>query len=109
MIILYTFTLPTAVDGMTHVGITEEIRDNGRFKLTGAYGTESGSFVPATMMQPYKMNITGDNLIDLDEQSLSAGRPISKSRHDIDSVDLITWLSEDPATIQARIDAKKEG
>lgn len=105
---LYTFKLPKAVDGMTHVGIQEEQRTAVRLYVGGLYGKvrPNGSFRAATMMHQFMLNIVDDQLEDLDQQSLAAGRPSSKPRHALDSADVAHWLEEAPARIKARIDAR---
>ena len=106
---LYVFALHTSVDAQTHVGVTEEIWDLGLHKVTGVYGKNPvAGFKPATAMQPFKKIITGDELIDLDEESKDKGRPPTKARSDMDSADVATWLAENPAVRAARILARNE-
>lgn len=105
---LYVFALPTAVNGMTHVAVEEEHRNAGRIYVGGVYGKDlTGGFSPGEKMHPFQVNIAGDNLIDLDEQSKAAGRPSTKPRYSMDSADVASWLEEDPTVIQARIEARK--
>ena len=105
---MYIFTLPSTIDGMTHIGVQEEVRTDDRIYVSGEYGKlVAGTFTPATRMIAHAVNITDDYLVDLDEQSKAAGRPSDKPRHSIDSTDIVSWLEEDPAVIQARIDARQ--
>ena len=104
---LYIFALPKAVNGMTHVAVEEEHRNAGRIYVGGVYGKNpSAGFKPGEMMHPFMVNIAGEDLIDLDEQSKAAGRPSTKPRHRMDSTDVATWLEEDPTVVQTRIDAR---
>ena len=109
MRILYTFELPAPINGITHVAIMEEIRDGHRIKVSGVYGTmDDDTFGPSTIAVPFAIDIGGEDLIDLDEQSVAAGRPPQKPYWEIDSGDIVAWLEEDPAVRQARIEARIE-
>ncbi len=106
---LYIFALPKAVNGMTHVAVEGESRNAGRINIIGVFGKDlNRGFKPGQMMSPFQMNIAGDNLIDLDEKSLSLGRPSTKPRYKMDSSDIAAWLEEDPITIQTRIDTRTQ-
>lgn len=105
---LYIFALPDQIDGMTHVAVTEEIRDRNVIKLTGTYGKDlNAGFQPATHMVPFVDRIQGERLIDLDEDSKDLGRPAAKKWWDMDQSDVADWEEQSPAVIQARIDARK--
>lgn len=105
---LYIFKLPAPVDGQTHVGVTEEIRDGGLFKVTGTYGKlPVAGWRPATAMGPFQRPISGDERVDLIEQANVAGRPSTLPDHDVRSSDLVAFLEEDPAVREARIGARE--
>ena len=107
MEILYTFVLANAVDGMTHVGVTEEIRDGSRIKVTGVYGKSlAGGFEPATHMIPFLDDIRGVRLIDLQEESEASGRPADKDWFNMDQDDVASWLADDPSAVAGRIAAR---
>lgn len=104
---LYIVALHEPVKGITHVAVSEEIRDGGRIKVSGQYGTlEDGEFEPAAITVPYHKDIRGEELDDLAAQSLAAGRPKSKPRHEMASTDVADWLAEDAEVVQARIEPK---
>ncbi len=102
---LYIFQLSRSVNEMTHVGVTEEIRDGDRIKVTGVYGKDLvAGFRPATHMVPFRDDIRGERLEDLQRESLAAGRPADKDWYDMDQADVADWLEEDPAIIETRIE-----
>lgn len=106
---LYLYSLHAPINGITHVGILEEIRDGRRIHVSGQYGTlVDDAFEPSTIAVPFQANISGEDLIDLDEQSQAAGRPAGKPPWEIDSADIAAWLGEDPEVQQARIDERIE-
>ena len=104
---LYTFVLPTTVNGMTHVAVLGEQRKASSINVTGEYGKIVNSvFQSGVMMVPFQADIAGEHLIDLGEQSKAAGRPPTKPRHSMDSTDVALWLEEDPTVIETRIAAR---
>jgi hypothetical protein len=105
---LYVFALYAPVNGITHVGVLEEIRDGRRISVSGSYGTlDDDDFQPSAIAVPYNVKISGEDLIDLDAQSLAAGRPPAKPCWEIGSADVAAWLAEDPAVREARIEERR--
>ena len=108
---LYIFKLPKAVNGQTHVRVTQEIRDARRTNIVGYYGKLStgGKWAEAEKMHTFDPDITGEDRADLIEAANAAGRPSTLGDHDIRSDDLAAWLAEDPAVRQARIKGRGPG
>ncbi|KKN88083.1 hypothetical protein LCGC14_0251550 [marine sediment metagenome] len=105
---LYIFALPASVDGMTHVAVVEEIRDGRRFGISGVYGRDLvGGFRPAEFMRPFHIDISGDELIDLQELSETNGRPADKKWYEMSQSDVAEWLEDDLGAIQERIIARQ--
>lgn len=108
MDILYVVALHEPIEGITHIAVGEEIRDAGRINISGQYGTlEDGEFEPGVITGPFHKDIRDEELADLDEQSLTAGRPKDKPRYTLDSGDVAAWLAEDAEVVQARIEARR--
>lgn len=105
---LYTFKLPTSIDGMTHVRVTQEIRDAYRTNIVGYYGKLSaGEWTEAEKMHTFRPDIRGEERVDLVEEANAAGRPSTLADHDIRSDDVAAWLAEDPAVKRARIEGRR--
>lgn len=109
MDVLYSAALhEPPINGVTHLGIMEEIRERSRIKVSGDYGTmDDDTFVKASITLPFSHEFRGEELIDLDEQSQAAGRPAEKPFWELDASDIIAWLEEDPAVRQERIAARR--
>ena len=104
---IYTFKLPTPVNGLTHVRVTQEIRDGKRLNIVGEYGKLArDEWTPGEKMHAFGANIRGEERVDLIEAANAAGRPSTLADHDIRSGDVAVWLAEDPAVKQARIEAR---
>ena len=107
---LYIFQLPAPVDGQTHVGVTEHKADGSQTRVTGVYGkmsrTDPPEWQPAVAMSPWQRSIRGYYRADLVIQANAAGRPVGLADHDMRDTDMQAWLEEDPAVVQARIDAR---
>ena len=106
---LYIFKLPKAVNGQTHVRVTQEIRDARRTNIVGYYGKLStgGKWTEAEKMHTFDPDIEGGHRVDLVEAANAAGRPSTLADHDIRSDDLLKWLEEDLAVISERIEARR--
>ena len=104
---IYTFKLPAAGNRLTHVRVTQEIRDGKRLNIVGEYGKLAGDkWTPGEMMRAFGADIQGEERVDLIEAANAAGRPSTLGDHDIRSGDVAVWLAEDPAVKQARIEAR---
>ena len=108
MDILYVVALHEPIEGITHIAVGEEIRDARRIHISGQYGTMvDGEFEPGAITGPFHKDIRGEELDDLDEQSVAAGRPKDKPRHTLDSGDVAVWLAEDADVVQVRLEARR--
>ena len=106
---IYTFKLPSAVNGLTHVRVTQEIRDGKRLNIVGEYGklAAGDKWTPGEKMHAFGANIRGEERVDLIEAANAAGRPSTLADHDIRSGDVAVWLAEDPAAKQSRIEGRR--
>ena len=105
---IYTFKLPSTVNELTHVRVTQEIRDARRLNIVGEYGKLAGDeWTPGEKMHAFGANIRREERVDLIEAANAAGRPSTLADHDIRSDDVAVWLAEDPAARQSRIEGRR--